>query len=325
MIPTADQLKKIAGHGTSDANVASVIAGLAKFGEGAGLDKPHRLAHYLAQLAHESGGFKYDREIWGPTKAQKGYDTRTDLGNTAAVDGDGELYKGRGPIQITGKANYTAFRDWCRKLRFGPPDFVANPDAVNTDPWEGLGPIWYWSTRKLNDLADENNVEQITKRINGGTNGLADRIDNYVRSALVLLKYEPNDVKGFQRFAQTEGYLPADEPGKDTQVDGDAGPKTRSAMHKALAAMTSATVKAAPVVEEKPVMVAPSPPHRRVTLPAGAAALVMPAVSAWAAWDLWSKLIFGGLGVIAVVVLVWQGEAVIRRIRKVVDEFGGAE
>ena len=311
MIPTADQLKKIAGHGTSDANVASVIAGLAKFGEGAGLDKPHRLAHYLAQLAHESGGFKYDREIWGPTKAQKGYDTRTDLGNTAAVDGDGELYKGRGPIQITGKANYTAFRDWCRKLGFGPPDFVANPDAVNTDPWEGLGPVWYWSTRKLNALADENNVEQITKKINGGTNGLPDRIDNYVRAALVLLGYDRGDVKGFQTKAGIE-------------VDGDPGPKTRAAMHKALAASTGANVPAGPVVEEKPVMVAPSAPKRSITVPAGAAALVMPTISAWAAWDLWSKLIFGGIGVLAIIILFWQGEAVIRRIRKLAEEFGDA-
>lgn len=60
-----------------------------------GLDRLHRLVHCLAQLMHESGSFKWDQKIWGPTPAQARYDTRTDLGNTAAKDGDGYLYRGR--------------------------------------------------------------------------------------------------------------------------------------------------------------------------------------------------------------------------------------
>lgn len=74
------------------ANANSVLSGLAKHGATFGLDQPHRLAQFIAQIMHESGAFRYDREVWGPTEAQKRYDTRTDLGNTAALDGDDELY-----------------------------------------------------------------------------------------------------------------------------------------------------------------------------------------------------------------------------------------
>lgn len=243
MIPTLAQLSKIVGRKVDTANATAIVEGLKVYGDKAGLTKPHRMAHYLAQMIHESGGFRYDKEIWGPTAAQKRYDTRTDLGNTAAADGDGKLYMGRGPIQITGKANYEQFRDWCRKQRLDAPDFVAHPEAVNTDPWEGLGPIWYWTTRKLNVYADENNIEQLTKRINGGLNGFSDRIHFYIRASLVLLGYDPDDIEGFQRQAQKDGLLPK---GKD-QIDGDAGPKTRTAMHQALAAMSQTAVKAAPV------------------------------------------------------------------------------
>ena len=217
---TAGTLATIAGRPVNS-NMQSTIAGLERAGVGTGLNRPHRLAQYLAQLAHESGLWRYDREVWGPTEAQKRYDTRTDLGNTAAADGDGFLYRGRGPIQITGRANYREFTAWARALDPQAPDFVANPDAVLTDPWEGLGPIWYWDTRDLNRYADNGDLLTITKRINGGTNGLADRQAQYTRAGLVLLGYAPADVRAFQR---SHGLT----------VDGKAGPNTRAAIHDAL-------------------------------------------------------------------------------------------
>lgn len=116
---------------------------LGKYGAEFGLDLPHRVVAFLAQLMHESGSFKYDREIWGPTPAQERYDTRTDLGNTPAKDGDGYKNRGRGPIQVTGGYNIRAFYEWCKRKGLNPPDFVANPDLI-TDPWEGLSAIWYW-------------------------------------------------------------------------------------------------------------------------------------------------------------------------------------
>jgi putative chitinase len=252
---TAAQIRKASKGVGNAANLNSVVVALDRYGPDVGLDLPHRQAHYLAQLMHESGSFRYDQEIWGPTKAQIGYDTRTDLGNTPEKDGDGFKYRGRGPIQITGKSNYGQFRDWCRKQGYNCPDFVADPDAVNTDPWEGLVPIWYWTTRGLNKWADQNDIETITKKINGGKNGLADRIDYYGRMALVMCGFEPTDagVRGFQKYCNLD-------------QDGDVGPKTRACLHKRLvelgkiegapsALMTQTSdVRSAPVVEEKAVV-----------------------------------------------------------------------
>ncbi|MEF2073468.1 glycoside hydrolase family 19 protein [Consotaella aegiceratis] len=244
---TADTLAKIAGGtmtAARKANIASIIAGLEARGYALGLDQPQRLCHYISQTGHESGRFVYDKEVWGPTPAQKRYDTRTDLGNTAAADGDGKLYMGRTGIQITGKANTTAFRDWCRDQGLPAPDFVANPDLMNTDPWEGLGPIWYWSTRNLNRYADMvDGLEMITRKINGGTNGLDDRIALYARTALVLLgrKLEAGAVKTFQ----AESGLIADDI---------VGPATRKAFHAALVGLDDEEA-VAPVVVTEPVAV----------------------------------------------------------------------
>lgn len=223
MILTAEHLSAIAGAAPND-NMRSTVAGLAKAGIGAGLEKPHRLAHYLGQLAHESGGWRYDREIWGPTAAQKRYEGRADLGNTQP--GDGSRFRGRGPVQITGRANYRSFTAWARKLDPKAPDFEVTPDAVNTDPWEGLGPIWYWSSgnptrASLNSYADTNDLSTITRRINGGTNGLADRKAKYVRAALVLAGYGATEIRRFQVDARLN-------------ADGVAGPKTMAALHQQL-------------------------------------------------------------------------------------------
>jgi putative chitinase len=220
---TAKTLAQVAG-GTENENMRSTVAGLQRSGVGAGLERPHRLAMFLGQLSHESQGWRYDRELWGPTAAQKRYDTRTDLGNTAAADGDGFLYRGRGPIQITGKDNYRQFTAWARKMASDAPDFVANPDAVNTDPWEGLGPIWYWDTRNINSMADRGDYETVTRRINGGLNGYKDRQERYARAALTLMGRNPADVKGYQKAV---GLV----------ADGVVGPATIASMHKALSTM----------------------------------------------------------------------------------------
>lgn len=246
---TLAQLGAIAAREPND-NMRAVLTGLAVRGSAAGLDRWHRLAHYVAQLAHESGRFRYDREVWGPgggTAAQKRYDTRTDLGNTPERDGDGYLFRGRGPIQITGRSNYRQFREWARAFEPGAPDFEASPDAVLQSPWEGLAPIWYWETRGLNAYADRNHIETITKRINGGLNGYSDRLDLYTRAALVFLGYAPDDVGRFQNDA-------------GLKVDGDAGPLTRAAMHRELTGLAFAAAEPPPV----PVIPGPTPAEAKL-------------------------------------------------------------
>lgn len=129
-----------------------------------------RLAHFAAQLQHESGHFKFMEEIWGPTAAQRGYEGRDDLGNTQP--GDGFRYKGRGPIQLTGRANYRAYG------RVIGIDLERHPELAAI-PSIGLRlALEYWKAKGLNLLADSNDVDTITRRINGGTNGLADRKAN---------------------------------------------------------------------------------------------------------------------------------------------------
>ncbi len=122
-----------------------------------------RQNHFLAQVIHESGAFRYKEEI----ASGKAYEGRKDLGNINI--GDGIKYKGRGVIQITGKSNYEqASRDF-------KVDFVKNPELAAEFPYCTLIAGWYWDKKNLNMFADNDDILTITKRINGGTNGLASR------------------------------------------------------------------------------------------------------------------------------------------------------
>lgn len=215
---TPTTLAGLAGH-AANANMTSTIRGLLMRQKD--LCMPHRLYMFLGQAAHESGGWAYDRELWGakPTPAQARYDTRTDLGNTSAVDGDGYLYRGRAGFQITGRSNYAAFTNWAQANFGSAPNFISNPDLINTDPWEGLASVWYWETHGLNALADAGNIEAISRRINGGTNGLDERYRLSVAAGILLGGYP--DIRTFQH---NHALTP----------DGVAGPITRGVLHKIL-------------------------------------------------------------------------------------------
>jgi putative chitinase len=138
------------------------------------INNPARQAAFLAQIGHESGGLKWLRELWGPTAAQHRYETRSDLGNTQP--GDGRRYAGRGWIQLTGRDNYR--RAYERLLERFPdcPDFEADPERVATARWAALTAAEFWFNAGLNTLADQGKFETITRRINGGLNGYADRL-----------------------------------------------------------------------------------------------------------------------------------------------------
>jgi predicted chitinase len=139
---------------------------------------PLRQAAFVAQLAHESGQFRFMEEIWGPTPAQRRYEGRRDLGNIQP--GDGFRYKGRGPIQITGRANYKRYGDMLGI------DLVNNP-ALAATPEVGFRTAGlYWQRNNCNALADGQQFVAITRRINGGTNGLDDRVRYYDRAKRAL-------------------------------------------------------------------------------------------------------------------------------------------
>jgi putative chitinase len=227
MIVTPDTLAWIAGRPAND-NMVSVIKGL--IARPQSLKNRLRLAAYFGQGGEESGLWRYDREIWGkkPTAAQASYDTRTDLGNTAAADGDGYLYRGRSGLEITGKDAYARFTAWCHAnvSETLPPDFVANPDLVNTDPWEGLAPIFVWEWKALDSVADRADVCELTHRINGGYTHLDQRIA-YTDRAMQALA----DARDLVAWQHMKGLAP----------DGRIGPITRGALIMQLRTMPDVT------------------------------------------------------------------------------------
>lgn len=137
-----------------------------------------RIAAFIAQIGHESGQLRYVKEIWGPTAAQARYEGRKDLGNT--VVGDGSKYRGRGLIQITGRANYMACGEALGLDLIKQPQLLENPQHAC------MSAAWFWATNGLNTLADAVKFEVITKRINGGQAGAADRQALYARALEVL-------------------------------------------------------------------------------------------------------------------------------------------
>jgi putative chitinase len=101
------------------------------------------------------------------------------MGNGNEESQDGWKYRGRGYIQLTGKDNYTAFND---RL---PEDIVSNPDLVATK-YPMLSAAWFWDKNRINDLCDNGNVADVTKKVNGGLNGLDDRWDLFTHYTDVL-------------------------------------------------------------------------------------------------------------------------------------------
>jgi len=139
-----------------------------------------RQAAFLAQIGHESGSLVYVKELGGPSYFAK-YDGRKDLGNTQPSDG--AKYCGRGLIQVTGRANYRT----ASQVLFGDERLLFSPELLEKPEWAAKSAVWFWSTRNLNELADADRFTDLTKKINGGTNGLEDRKARY-RLALSVLK-----------------------------------------------------------------------------------------------------------------------------------------
>ena len=176
------------------------------------INTPLRAAHFLAQAAHESGGFKFKSENLNYSKesllkvfpkyftaaSAEGYHRQPEkiasrvyanrMGNGDEASKDGWKYKGRGYIQLTGKDNYKAFSEWAKE-----PTILSNPDQVADDKYAGLSAIWFWNKNGLSKIADTDNLRddktliKITSRVNGGTHGLAYRLERFNKYKKILL------------------------------------------------------------------------------------------------------------------------------------------
>jgi putative chitinase len=164
------------------------------------INSPLRAAHFIAQIGHESGRLVFVKEGWTNSPAQQSYEGATRLGNTE--EGDGKLFMGRGPMQITGRKNYQALGD-----ALGV-DFVAQPQLLERIDYGALSAGWFWHTGaglnlghlaikalqqygvgvgvNLNDIADQDDIETITYCVNGGQNGIDDRTAIYQKARDVL-------------------------------------------------------------------------------------------------------------------------------------------
>lgn len=170
---TAADLQACMPHATAknvELFAPKLQSGMAKYG----INTTRRAAAFIAQIAHESGSLRYVEEI----ASGEAYEGRKDLGNTEP--GDGKRFKGRGLIQITGRNNYTEIS---KELSY---NFIADPEALEKPGAASFSACWFWFDRGLNRLADIDAFEKITKRINGGLNGYADRLKHWDRCCGVL-------------------------------------------------------------------------------------------------------------------------------------------
>ena len=168
-----EQLEKIWGRQVTDIQVSELQNCLVKFE----INTLPRIRHFMAQISHESGAGRYTEEI----ASGDAYEWREDLGNNQR--GDGRRFKGAGYIQLTGRANYQAFANYMKD-----PRIMEGVSYVSMRyPFTSAG--FWWHRNGMNALCDTNpTVEQVTRRVNGGYNGLADRKMYYDR----CLKYLNN-------------------------------------------------------------------------------------------------------------------------------------
>jgi putative chitinase len=174
MIVTADQLMQVmpqAGARRVNEFVAALDNAYAEWE----IDSRLRVSHFLAQLAAESIQLTYTAEIASGVR----YEGRADLGNTQP--GDGMKFKGRGLIQVTGRANYTA----CAKALNLP--LLDHPELLELPIYAASSAGWFWKTHGCNELADHDDLYAVTRRVNGGLNNIADRSIFYNRARKAIV------------------------------------------------------------------------------------------------------------------------------------------
>ena len=147
-------------------NVVAFVESFNKWADTFGIDTKLRAVHYIAQVAHETAELRYTEEI----ASGQQYEGRKDLGNVVA--GDGKRFKGRGYLQCTGRANYQAYAD----SGFCNGDLMAHPEWLAKQPGCQKASMFFWLKNNLNKWADNDDVKGVSRRVNGGYNGLAQRM-----------------------------------------------------------------------------------------------------------------------------------------------------
>lgn len=201
-----------------------------------GITSKNEVAAFLAQIGHETGNLRYTEEIASGEK----YEGRRDLGNTQP--GDGVRFKGRGLIQLTGRANYQAF-----SKAMGRPDIMQNPSIVATDPELAVeSAIYYWKTRRgLREAAQRGDIVKVSKLVNGGKNGLPERIryfNGYLKGEGKLWKSGVNLTNTVQPQGAGKAFdqLSSDDIEKRKQAIQNSNLSTEN-KQKALAGLAAAT------------------------------------------------------------------------------------
>ncbi len=159
---TTDQLNKLVKTSHPDTHCQAFNDTFAKFS----IDTYLRQCHFVSQVLHESGNLKYFQEI----ASGIAYEGRKDLGNM--VKGWGVKYKGRGPLMVTGHENYYKFNQWLQMNGYHV-DVEKDPQLLEQQPYAMLSAGWFWSTKKINALADKDNCFRVSARINGINKKLA--------------------------------------------------------------------------------------------------------------------------------------------------------
>ena len=190
----AQTLREVMGSTLPNGGYTKLIDAYNNAARAAGINTVRRAAMWAAQLGHESVGLRYMEEI----ASGAAYEWRKDLGNVYA--GDGVRFKGRGPIQLTGRNNYRAFTKWARENGHSTIDFEANPHKVSEPHWGFLAATYYWTVSRpdLNKAADAGDVLWASRLINGWVerpNGLDDRMARYNRALKYGTRLLPDTVK----------------------------------------------------------------------------------------------------------------------------------
>lgn len=167
---TEQQIRRIMPRATSE-RVKEFVASFNEYNEVFGINTPIRAAMYIAQVAHETGELKWLEELASGAAYDTGAKAKA-LGNTPVKDGDGQKYKGRGYLMCTGFNNYLSYQN----SGYCVGNIMEHPEWLAKQPGCQKSSMWFWKKNNLNRYADADDARGLTKRINGGFNGLSQRL-----------------------------------------------------------------------------------------------------------------------------------------------------